>query len=348
MSKPVNPMAIGGFMLGGLALLIMALLVFGSGQFFKPKIHWVVYFDTSLNGLNVGAPVKVQGVQVGIVKEIELQLDASRQHLMKPVVLEIEPDRVAMPDGRPLSAGLLTDHQKDETFKSLLGAGLRARLEVQSILTGLLYVDLDFRQGQPARLTGLNYHDLREVPSIPPTVDEVMNTLEDLLRRVRSMPLEGMISDAAATLTELRKLVDSNETRRSQAALTVALENVQTLLAGLERDMPGVLKGLNQTLGQVGQTSREFSVTARETRVAVQALQGQSTPVLKEAERTLEKATEALESTREAANNIADTTAPDSSLQDAVLELRKAAQSLRQLTDYLERHPDAVLFGKPE
>ncbi|MEY2680351.1 MAG: hypothetical protein RL661_582, partial [Pseudomonadota bacterium] len=61
MSKPINAMAIGGFLIGGIALLITALLVFGGGQFFKPKMHWVVYFETSLNGLNVGAPVKVQG-----------------------------------------------------------------------------------------------------------------------------------------------------------------------------------------------------------------------------------------------------------------------------------------------
>ena len=141
MSKPVNATAIGGFLLGGLALLVMALLVFGGGDFFKPRLHWVVYFDTSLNGLNVGAPVKVQGVQVGIVKEIELQLDSNQQRLMKPVVLEIEPDRLATPDGQPFSLSLIPGGKREEEFKRLIDAGLRARLEVQSILTGLLYVD---------------------------------------------------------------------------------------------------------------------------------------------------------------------------------------------------------------
>lgn len=380
MSKPVNPMAIGGFMLGGLALLIVALMVFGGGQFFKPKIQWVVYFDTSLNGLNVGAPVKVQGVQVGIVKEIELQLDSNQQRLMKPVVLEIEPDRLATPDGQPFSLSLIPGGQREEEFKRLIDAGLRARLEVQSILTGLLYVDLDFHRSQAARLTGMNYKDMPEVPSIPPTVDEVLTTLEDVVRKIRGMPLEAMVDDMAATLAEFRRLVSSGETRRSQAALTQALENTQSLMAKLERDLPVVLKNLDQTLGSVGQTSRDFSATARETQSAVRELQGQTAPVLKAAETTMRdfsvtaqeatltvrelrgqtgpllksaettllKATEALESTRDAAGNIAETTAADSSLQDAVAELRKSAQSLRQLTDYLERHPDAVLFGKSE
>ena len=299
---------------------------------------------------------------------------------MKPVVLEIEPDRLATPDGQPFSLSLIPGGKREEEFKRLIDAGLRARLEVQSILTGLLYVDLDFHRSQAARLTGMNYKDMPEVPSIPPTVDEVLTTLEDVVRKIRGMPLEAMVDDMAATLAEFRRLVSSGETRRSQAALTQALENTQRLMAKLERDLPVVLKNLDQTLGSVGQTSRDFSATARETQSAVRELQGQTAPVLKAAETTMRdfsvtaqeatltvrelrgqtgpllksaeatllKATEALESTRDAAGNIAETTAADSSLQDAVAELRKSAQSLRQLTDYLERHPDAVLFGKSE
>jgi paraquat-inducible protein B len=287
---------------------------------------------------------------------------------------------LATPDGRSFALSLITGEQRKEEFKRLIDAGLRARLEVQSILTGLLYVDLDFQRSQPARLTGLNYKDMSEVPSIPPTVDEVLTTLEDVVRKIRGMPLEAMVDDLAATLAEFRRLVGSEETRRSQAALTRALENTQGLMARLERDLPVVVKNLDQTMGSIGQTSREFSATARKTQVALRELQGQTTPVLKAAETTLRdfsataqettqtvrelrgqtgpllksaestllKATEAMESTRDAAGNIAETTAADSSLQDAVTELRKSAQSLRQLTDYLERHPDAVLFGKSE
>lgn len=106
MSKPVNPMAIGGFLIGGLALFVTALLVFGGGQFFKPKLQWVVYFDSSLNGLNVGAPVKVQRVQVGTVKEIVLQMDLKHNRLMKPVVLEIQPGALVNPKGEVIQPAL--------------------------------------------------------------------------------------------------------------------------------------------------------------------------------------------------------------------------------------------------
>jgi paraquat-inducible protein B len=347
-SKPINAMAIGGFLIGGIALLITALLVFGGGQFFKPKMHWVVYFETSLNGLNVGAPVKVQGVQVGIVKEIELQLDRNKQKLMKPVVLEIEPWRLASPDGSPFDLSLIPGRERHKEFKKLIDAGLRARLEVQSILTGLLYVDLDFHPEQPVRMTGLGYKDMPEIPSITPTVDEVKATLEDIVKKIRGMPLDQMVADFSATLAELRALVGSEDTRKSQVALTNALQTAESLLGRLDRQLPGFIDRMDKTMGSIGQSSTDISVTAKTTTALVRDLQGNTGPMMKAAEQTLLKATDALESTRIAAENIADTTADDSNLQGSVAELTKAAQSLRVLTDYLERHPDSLLFGKKD
>lgn len=348
MSKPVSAMAIGSFLVGGLALLVVALLVFGGGQFFKPRIHWVVYFDTSLNGLNLGAPVKVQGVQVGIVKEIELQLDRSQQRLVKPVVLEIEPWRLAGPDGSPFDLSLMPGGQRREELQKLIDAGLRARLEVQSILTGLLYVDLDFHPSQPPRLMGLNYKDMPEVPSIPPTVDEMLTTLEDVARKIRGMPLDRMISDLAATLTDIRELVASEETRRSRLALAKALDSAQRVLGRLDESLPPAMSQLDQALAGVGQASRDISDTARESTAVLREIRGQTGPLLRTAESTLLKATDALESTRRATGSIADAAGSDSTLQAAMEELRRAAQSLRQLTELLERHPESILFGKPD
>jgi paraquat-inducible protein B len=366
MSKPVNPIAIGGFLIGGITLLITALLVFGGGQFFTPKIRLVVYFDTSLNGLNIGAPVKVQGVQVGVVKEIELQLDRHQQRLWKPVVLEIEPWRMATPDGVPYQLPLLVGKDHGGELKRLIDAGLRARLESQSILTGLLYVDLDFFPDKPPRLTGLNYKGMPEIPSVPPTVDEVITTLEDVVKKIRTIPFETIVGDLAGTLSDIRKLVDSDETRKSQAAMTRALINAQDLMAKLDNQLPALVRNMDQTMGNLSQASKDISSTARETTTTVREIQGRAAPVMKAAESTLVqatetlgsakkatdnlalKATDTLDSAKKATDNIADSTASDSSLQDSVVELRKAAQSLRELTDYLQRHPDSILYGRSE
>ena len=348
MSKPVSAMAIGSFLITGFGLLILALLLFGGNQFFKPKIEWVVFFDTSLNGLNVGAPVKVQGVQVGLVKEIGLQLDLDKQRLTKPVVLEIDPLRLTTPEGLPLKLSYFSSSEIREELKHLIEAGLRARLELQSILTGLLYVDLNFYPYQPVRLTGQNYRDMPEVPSIPPTVDEVVTTLEDVLKKIRTMPLDAMVDDVAVTLAEVRNLVGSAEAKQSRKALNEAMLDARHLVQSLDRQVPGMLSRMDETLGSLKETSQDIGATARETTSLVKAAQNHVVPVMKAAEQTLLKATETLESTQAAAANIADATGEDSALQASVVELRRAARSLRDLTDYLERHPDSVVFGKPD
>lgn len=320
MSKPVKPEAIGAFLLGGIALLVLALLTFGGGEFFKSKIHWVVYFDSSLNGLNVGAPVKVQGVQVGIVKEIELQLDDDMQRLMKPVVIEVDPTRLVSSKGGPIDISVLSPADLEKSFKTLLDSGLRARLEVQSILTGLLYVNLDFNRDQPARLTGLSYKGLLEVPSVPPTVDEVLATLEEVMRKIGNLPIEGVVEDLAATLKDVHALVGSEEVRKSQVALSHSMESAQVILARLEKTLPELVAHMDATV-------REVNAHAR--------------PVLDSTQATLENG-------RIAAGNIADVTEANSDLSNSVKEVNRAAASLRELSDFLQRHPESLLFGKPD
>ena len=98
MSKPVNPLSIGVFIVGSMVLLLGAILIFGGGQFLKKKNEYVIYFDSALNGLSVGAPVTLQGVQVGTVTEISLELDENATRIIKPVVIQINSEMV--PNGQ--------------------------------------------------------------------------------------------------------------------------------------------------------------------------------------------------------------------------------------------------------
>ena len=339
MSKPVNPMAIGGFLIAGLALLVVALLAFGGGQLFKQKIRWVVFFDSSLNGLNVGAPVKVQGVQVGQVADIVLQMDPAKNRLMKPVILEIEPGHLVNPDGQAIRAAG-SEKERRARLQRLIDAGMRARLEIQSLLTGLLYVDLDFYPERPARLTGMNYAGLPEIPAVPTTTDELKNTLEEVVRKIRKLPLDDIVNDLAASTKDIRTLLDSEETRQSWEALSRSLMESEKLLADLNRQFPPLL-------AQVGSAIKDAGQTARDTGVLVRDLRSETKPVLAAAEKALVKATAVLEEAKGAAANVAYTTADDSTLQQSLRELRNAARSIRQLTDYLERNPSALIFGKP-
>lgn len=339
MSKPVNPMAIGGFLIAGLALLIAGLLAFGGGQFLKPKLRWVVYFDSSLNGLNVGAPVKVQGVQVGTVADIVLQLDTKNNRLAKPVILEIEPGHLVDPHGGQIEMPL-SDSSRRKRLEGLIDAGLRARLEIQSLLTGLLYVDLDFYPNRAARLTGMNYQDLPEVPAVPTTTDEVKNTLEEVVRKIRDLPLDTMVQDLAAAIADIRAILASDQTRQSRDALAKALVETQKLMAEMNRQLPSVVKDVGVMIKDASQTAKDAGTLVRDLRV-------ETKPVLAAAEKALNKATVVLEEAKGATSNLADTTAGDAPLQQSLEELRNAARSLRNLSDFLERNPESLIFGKP-
>lgn len=320
MSKPVKPEMIGGFVLGGVGLLVLALLAFGGEQLFRSKIQWVVYFDSSLNGLNVGAPVKVQGVQVGVVRAIELQIDDSFERLMKPVVIEVDPGRVVTTTGASMDVSHFSQADRARDFAKLLKSGLRARLEVQSILTGLLYVDLDFKPEQPSRLTGLEFRGLPEVPSVPPTVDEVLATLEAAVRKIGDLPIDHAVSELIATLSDVRRVLAAEETQRSQRALAASLESAASLLARLDHQLPVLVSHLDQLS---------------------QRLDRQLPPVLESARSSFGQA-------GEAAGRVGDLAAEDSDLQRSIREINRAAVSLRELTDVLQRQPQSLLFGREE
>lgn len=336
MSKAVNPLAIGGFLVGAVVLLSGALLVFGGGELFKEKREFVIFFDSSLNGLSVGAPVKLEGVQVGTVKEIALQMDPKRAHLLKPVVIEFSPATMLNPSGQPLEMPRV-EKERQENAKRLIEAGLRARLEMQSLLTGLLYVEFNFYPDEPVKLTGLNYKGLPELPSIPTTTDELRNTVDELLKKARKLPLEQIVADLSDTLKEIRDIVKSDDVKRSKAAFAKTMEETERLVAKLNRRLDPLLA---DTGGMVEETRGLMHGLREETRGAVRS-------VLTATEDTLRKATTVLEESRGAFEAVESLAGPDSPLQQALAELRGAGRSIRVLTDYLERHPDSVIYGKP-
>ena len=99
MSKPASKTLIGVFVLGALVLAVIALVIFGSGKFFERRITYVMYFDGSVKGLNIGSPVVFRGVKIGSVKDIELKADVKDFKLFIPVYVQVEPQKVTVMKG---------------------------------------------------------------------------------------------------------------------------------------------------------------------------------------------------------------------------------------------------------
>ena len=331
MSKPVNPYTIGAFLVGSLTLLIAAILIFGGGQLLKKKSEFVIYFDGALNGLNVGAPVKLQGVQIGAVKEISLELNQKAARITKPVVIEIDPEAVLDSSGHPFQA-VATLKQRQQNAQQLIDMGLKAQLQTQSLLTGLLYIEVNFFRDKPVILTGLNYKNLPELPSIPTTADQLKNTADELLTKFRQLPIEDIVRDLAATLKEVRNIATSDDLKKDRAALSKTLAETEKLIADLNRNLTPLLTNMNSTM--------------TDTRSMVQMFTREMRPVLVSTEKTLATATGILHESEHTLGSVEAIAAPDAPLWQSLEALRNAAQSTKNLTDYLERHPDSIIYGK--
>lgn len=339
MSKPVNPVAVGSFTLGALALLVIGILAFGGQQYLNmDKIYYVVFFDSSLNGLEVGAPVKMQGVKVGTVTKISLQIDQASAKVYKPVVIEIDRNSFVGAGGKTFNKGMTYERQKENRDK-LVEAGFRARLEMQSLLTGLLFVDLDIFPGRPASYVGLDHQGLLELPAIPTTADELRNTAEEVAEKLRALPLDQIVQDFGQTVKEVRDLLASEDVKTSRAALAKTLVEMEKTVATLNRNLEPILRNTDKTLVNAG-------ALVQDSRALVQHLHGEVKPILASANQTLTAATTALNKAATTVMTVQDTVGPESTLNESLVAIKDAARAIRDLTDYLERHPESLISGK--
>lgn len=341
MSKPVNPALIGGFSLGALALFVIALLIFGGGQEFNAdKIRFVVYFDSSLNGLEVGAPVKLQGVKIGQVKEIALQFDQKGGKIYKPVVMEIDRNSLTSSGNGPLPTDMNWEEGKANRDR-LVEFGLRARLETQSLLTGLLYVDLNFYPDKPPMFASLAYKQLLEIPSLPTATDELRNTAEEVAQKLRALPLDEIVQDFASSLREIKVLLASEEVKKSQIALAETLVELQKSTKTLNNNLEPILVNADKAI-------LNGNELLKETHTMVQALQKSLPGLVDNSDKTMVAATAALRQAETALKQVDRAVGPDSALTDTLNAFKQAARAIRDLGDYLERHPEALLSGKQQ
>ncbi len=156
MAKQANKTLIGLFVVGAIVLLVAALVLFGSGKFFTKTNRYVAFFEGSVKGLSVGAPVMFRGVRIGKVDDFQVYYDAKEQKFKIPVLITLYPDKVH-------GVGMEGDSSEAENrlmWDQMLKDGFRAELQIQSLVTGQLAVQLDFYPGKPLKLYGLKDFDL--------------------------------------------------------------------------------------------------------------------------------------------------------------------------------------------
>jgi paraquat-inducible protein B len=231
MSKKTNKALVGAFVVGALVLLIMGLIVFSSGTLFTKTNKYVLFFEGSVKGLVVGAPVNFRGVKIGTVKEITLVYDPHNSFAFIPVIIETEPNRIKR-----------SPFDRDrKNIQFLINTGLRAQLEIQSFLTGQLAVALDFFPDKPARLLGL-IKDYPEIPTIPSALGELQKNIGDIPFKEISLDLQESMHSLQIVLKQSRETIVYDITNALHE-ITDAARSVRLLAEYLEQHPEALLQG---------------------------------------------------------------------------------------------------------
>lgn len=346
MRKKINPALVGLFVILAIAILIMAILYLGIIKGGGERMVNVTYFPSETKGLDVGAPVVLQGVQIGRVTDIEVGFDEKQQHFYVRVEYETNQDIIKWP--RTLQAR----HEKDPdaTLGEMIDKGLRARLALQSVVTGKLLLELGFFPEAKTYQRGGG----REIPSIPTTIDKLFDELSkfDLQKMGQGIErivdgLDKTINDPAIgdILAELKQMVAGMNRVVDELNgiigpvgenLNATLTDVRRLVNHVDDKVDGMAGSIEQAGAQVGELA--------------QSVEGQLPPLIRDLRGTARSADSAFVAATRALTKVDTLMADNSPLQVELLNslrnLSAAARSLKNFADYLERHPEALLKGK--
>ncbi len=351
MARKANPRVVGSFVVGAIALVVTAVAVFGSGEFFTEKQRYVLFFQGSVRGLTIGAPVVFRGVRIGSVSKIEALIDGSDLSVRIPVYIEVLPGSVDEINIPPDVLEQLDTEAPDgapRIVEILVQQGMRGRLGLQSFVTGQKFIGLDFHPGTEVRYAGVDV-GVPEIPTIPSAFEQLEASIEGLLGQLRDLPLQELIEGFI----------------RNGEKLEVTLEAITKLAQTVEREVEPLAKSVTATSDeakktleiagrrlrlQEGEVLHNFNKTLTSADRFITALDRDLSESADDVEQLIKNANGALSQAETLLRTVNRDLGPQSPIRFEVLttlrELRTAATSIRILAEFLQRNPNALLSGK--
>jgi paraquat-inducible protein B len=336
MAKKVSSTAIGGFVVASLALAILALVVLGSGKLLQRPRYYICMFQGNVNGLKEGAAVKVRGVQIGVVKRITLRLTEGEGEL-RPINIAQQPMAVLLEvNEKEFEAiGGRRNAFTQERLDAMINAGLRAQLATESILTGILYIDIGFHPKTPLNLYLVpGSSSYSEVPTIPTQLEQLQEEVTKSLAKI------GQV--------DFKKLGDSI-TEAGQSVRDLAADpNLRHAIASLNRIVSD--PAITRTVDQLDDTLINLNQAVTSVKKTIDRAGNKLDPMIASFQKTSGDLQTALAQARSTLASLQIVISPHSPMThklDVTLEeLSDASRSIHDLADYLQRNPSALIRGK--
>lgn len=330
MAKQINKTVIGGFVISAIVMLIGGVIILGGGEMFKKKVKYVMFFEQSIKGLNVGAPVVFSGVEIGSVSSISVDYDQDKLKVNIPVVVEFDPSLVKMKGQK-----IRNEQDLRKRMTRLIELGFRAQLSLQSMVTGQLMIETDFYPHTPVRLTGIK-SEYPEIPTIP-------SSMEKLAQKLKDLPIDKIADKLVGVLDNIEKVTGDSKIKDIISNIDDASKNLNRLVLNADKMVADVDVRAKKVLDSFLVTSDDAQKFLVDARKLVKNTDSQIQPLSDKAQDAMDQA----KTTLAAINNfVGDNSNTRYKLNRALDEIGAAAKSLNSAMDYLERHPESLLKGK--
>jgi phospholipid/cholesterol/gamma-HCH transport system substrate-binding protein len=334
-SQKASPALVGGFVLGGLLLGLAGIVLLGTTDLFKRTYPFVAYFEGSVDGLSVGSPVKYKGVEIGKVDEIRLELGTGTND--PPIVVFFS-----------LDAAKLKTTAEDQLelveLERAIDAGLRVQLEQQSLLTGLLFVSLDFHPDSQIKLHAA-LPGFPEIPSVPMELEQITNQVKKFVQGLEDVDMSGLVKDVQSVFQSLDESLGSGQVQAALTSLDQTLAEIRGVAASVKQEIAPLAESLRHASDQLGNAGEEFNATLARTRETIDTMEA----LAKSLDHSVGELTTSLEATLQSARTVIDPSSPPVvRLEQALADLSATARAARSLLEILERDPAALLRGKAQ
>ncbi|MGH7837200.1 MAG: hypothetical protein ACREQC_05155, partial [Candidatus Binataceae bacterium] len=261
---------------------------------------------------------KFRGVQIGSVAAIKLALSPDEGRLKPdtkgfwlPVIIEIQRSQIVGRGGTGSALGQIG-------FEEMIGRGLRAKLDVESFLTGLLYINLDLHPNAPLNLVLEPGGRYREVPTVPTTMEAVQKQATDALAKFEQIDFKALVVSITEAADSIKGLTSSPDLKATLDALKGVTQNLNTTMVSMRNTINNANAHIDPLVASLQKNSAEVNATLAQTRTALVDLQAALDPDAPLAVH----------------------------LNETLDQLAETSRSIGALTDYLQRNPSSLVRGK--